>query len=105
MAWGVRFPAPADDLGALDGAGEVRGVDPVKGRGRELGRQGLELLHALGRQADVVVAVVAVGVAFGHPAVAHQVEPGGGQGTFGTLGLETHEFISLYRIGIKKAFF
>ena len=90
MAWGVRLPAPADDLGAFDGAGEVRGVDPGQGRGRELGRQVLELPDALGREADVVVAVVAVGVAFGHPAVAHQIEPGGGQGTFGALGLETH---------------
>ena len=87
---GRQLPAPADDPGAGDGAGEVRGVDPGQGRGRELGRQVLELPDALGREADIVVAVVAVGVAFGHPAVAHQVEPGGGQGTLGTLGLETH---------------
>src|SRR5208337_3451357 len=83
--------------------GEVRGVNSLQGRPPELRRQSLQLPFALGREADVVVAVVAMGVALGHLAVAHQVEAGGGQGTLGAHGLETHRVYTLLPARYQKS--
>ena len=85
-----QVPPPADDLRPGQGPGQVRGIDPGQGHARKLRRQVFKLAHPFIRQADVVVAVVPVGMAVGHLAVAHQVDAGGGQGTLGGRSHGTH---------------
>ena len=84
------LPPPADNLRPGEGPGQVRGVDAGQRHARKLRRQVFKLAHPFIRQADVVVAVVPVGVAVGYLAVAHQVDPGGGQGTLGGRSHGTH---------------
>ena len=92
-------------LAKLSLAGKGPFPSPAWEREDKLRRQVFKLVHPFIRQADVVVTVAPAGMAVGHLAMAHQVDPGGGQGTFDALGLETHDnicslFWTGYLIGI-----
>ena len=73
-----KTPAPADDLGAAPKE-QVRSepwLIPHKRRPPELRRQFPQLPFARRPRPDIVVAVVAVGMAVGHLAVAHLPDKG-----------------------------